>query len=88
MQAVLSQTGQAQIQTTVDEVGNLAMDNGYSTETLVRQKAKGLSLDALLGTKMSTLLKSVLEVANTPALSQQRANWVMGMGTPLVHLPS
>ena len=27
LQAVLSQTGQAQIQTTVDEVGNLAMDN-------------------------------------------------------------
>ena len=57
-------------------------DEVYSTETLVIQKAKGLSLDALLGTKMSTLLKSVLEVANMPTSSQQRANWVMGMGTP------
>ena len=45
-------------------------NNGYSTETLVRQKAKGLSLDALLGTKMSTLLKSVLALAYTPALFQ------------------
>jgi hypothetical protein len=60
----------------------------YSTEMLVRQKAKGLSLDALLGTRMSTLLKSELEVANTPVLSQQRENWVIGIGTPLVHLPS
>ena len=44
--------------------------HSYSTETLVRQKANGSFVDALPDTCTSTLLNSVLGVANSPRLFQ------------------
>jgi hypothetical protein len=60
----------------------------YSTETLVRQKANVFSVVAVPDTCTSTLLNSVLDVANAPLLSQHVVlNWPIGMGTPLSNRP-